>query len=211
MAVDGALAAGGDRGALLALPAKVVLDVGRVDEGGAPPGAVVATGASGVPLLAVAGLPGVESSGESGIVIFEVVKGRLVAGLADVGADCGAGLGSTGCAGVEDPLDLLGLLLGLLLVLALANADYLADLVIVLVVVTAASALVVVDGAFAVLFDSPERDVPAGVAVVQAEAIREVLIVGVSVTVFGFSFGVGAGAEEVGGVGIRRCVFRISG
>jgi hypothetical protein len=51
MAVDGALAAGGDRGALLALPAKVVLDVGRVDEGGAPPGAVVAPGASGVPLL----------------------------------------------------------------------------------------------------------------------------------------------------------------
>ena len=32
VAVDGALAAGGDRGAL---PAKVVLDVGRVDEGGA--------------------------------------------------------------------------------------------------------------------------------------------------------------------------------
>jgi hypothetical protein len=105
MAVDGALAAGGDRGALLALPAKVVLDVGRVDEGGAPPGAVVATGAAGVPLLAVAGLPGVESSGEGGIVIFEVVKGRLVAGLAFFGADCGAGLGSTGCAGIEDPLN----------------------------------------------------------------------------------------------------------
>ena len=102
MAVDGALAAVGDRGAL---PAKVVVDVGRVDEGGAPVGAVVATGAAGVPVVAVAGAPGVESSGEGSIVVVEVVEGRLFAGLADVGADGVAGLGSTG-AGVEDPLHL---------------------------------------------------------------------------------------------------------
>ena len=75
VAVDGALAAVGDRGAL---PAKVVVDVGRGDEGGAPVGAVVATGAAGVPVVAVAGAPGVESSGEGSIVVVEVVEGRLV-------------------------------------------------------------------------------------------------------------------------------------
>jgi hypothetical protein len=101
VAVDGLLVAGGDRGAL---PAKVVVDVGRVDEGGAPVGAVVATGAAGVPVVAVARAPGVESSGEGSIVVVEVVEGGLFAGLADVGADYVAGLGSTGGAGVEDPL-----------------------------------------------------------------------------------------------------------
>jgi hypothetical protein len=85
--------AAGDRGAL---PAKLVVDVGRVDEGGAPRGAVVATGAADVPVVAVAGAPGFESSFEGSIVVVEVVEGRLIAGLADVGADGGAGLGSTG-------------------------------------------------------------------------------------------------------------------
>jgi hypothetical protein len=43
----------------------------------------------------------------------------------------------------------------------------------------------VVDGAFAALADSLNGDVPARVAVVQAEAIRHVSVVGVFATLFG--------------------------
>lgn len=73
------LATGGDRGALPAKPVavgvvSVVVDVGIVDEGRAPRGAVVATGAAGVPAGAVAGAPGFESSFEGSIVVVEVVE-----------------------------------------------------------------------------------------------------------------------------------------
>lgn len=86
---------------------------------------------------------------------------------------------------------------------ALALADNLVDLGNFLVVVTAAGAFVVVDSALASRrgAGSRERFVPAGVAVVLAEAIRHVVIVGVSIKKSGmFSIGVGAGAEKVGGV-----------
>jgi hypothetical protein len=107
MAVNGFLAAGGDRGARIALPANVVIDVGRVDEGGAPLGAVVATRAAGVPGPAVAGAPEVESSGEGSIVVLEDLKGT--GGARTTGrsfaADNVTRLGSTGSVGIEDPLN----------------------------------------------------------------------------------------------------------
>jgi len=61
----------------------------------------------------------------------------------------------------------------------------------------------VVDSALAFrrVGDNRERSVPAGVAVVLAEASRHVSIVGVSFLKLGyFSIGVGACAEKVGGV-----------
>ena len=79
VAINGLLATGGDRGALPAKPVtvgvfSVVVDVGIVDEGGAPRGTVVVTRAAGVPAVAVAGAPGFESSFEGSIVVVEVVE-----------------------------------------------------------------------------------------------------------------------------------------
>ena len=69
---------------------------------------------------------------------------------------------------------------------ALAKADNPADLHDVIGIVTATGAVVVVDGAFAAgVADSLDRDVPARVAVVLAEAIRHVSVVRVPATAFG--------------------------